>query len=223
MKQIQSYTYTIPAFGSRQIPAANDNFLVQAATGPVTVRGDTFGTLPRLVAGQGLKLVPFNRLELIDTSGAPNTVTILLSPAEFVNQVFSGSVAIVGALALDVATLNTLNRPELPNGSFASLTTFVANTPLTIFTPAANVNGAIVWMAEAGDSTAGTISFLAKASPPTTIIDGDVIAAGMDIATNRPVAKLVNPQRIAPGLGLYVISSTAGAVGSIKAARYTLL
>ena len=99
----------------------------------MTVRGDTFGTLPSLVAGQGLKSVPFNRLELVDTSGAPNTVSILLTPAEFINQVFSGSVAVVGPVAIDAAslaalesidlntaTLNTLTRPTLPGANWVN-------------------------------------------------------------------------------------------------------
>ncbi len=228
MRQLQVYTYTIPALGSVQIPAPNDNFIVQASTGTVSVRGDTFGTLPNLVAGQGLKMVPFSRLELIDTSGAPNTVTILITPAEFVNQVFSGSVAIVGSLALDTATINGLVRPPLPTNTWSDSSTLVNNTPLTIFNAAANLNGAILWAAGSTDiaSSNQRQTFVAKATAPASVFDGDVIVmsdvcqAAVDNALN---CRLYNPQRIAAGLGLYFISSVNGVAGYGRHARYTLL
>lgn len=225
MKQIQSYTYTIPANGSVQIPAPNDNFIVQSATGPVTVRGDTFGTLPELVAGQGLKMVPFNRLELLDVSGAPNTVTVLLSPAEFLNQVFSGSVAIT---SLAQSIINSLVRPELPGANWNSNATVAANTPLTVFEPGANTNGAIIWQAEAWDSAAGSWSqtFIAKGSAPATVVDGEIVAQSIfQIAATANVyaIKTEEPRRIAAGLGLYFISSTAGAAGALRNCRFTLL
>lgn len=229
MRQLQTYSYTIPAFGSLPIPAANDNFIILAATGTVTVRGDTFGTLANLVAGQGLKMVPFNRLELIDTSGAPNTVTILLTPAEFVNQVFSGSVSVVGDLGLNAATLASLTRPTLPTGSWNSTATMVANTPLTIFTAAANVNGAILLNAESVDvvSSNQMQAFVAKATAPATVFDGEVITstgfANSTVGNVEARCKLTMEARIAPGLGLFFISSVAGVVGLGRHARYVLL
>lgn len=228
MKQIQSYTYTIPANGAVQIPAPNDNFIVQAATGPVTVRGDTFGTLPSLVAGQGLKAVPFNRLELKDESGAPNTVTLLMSPAEFVNQVFSGSVVIVGAQSLDLATILALGRPELPTNTWQSIAASVGGVPQVVWTPAANTGGAIVWIASAceGNATLVHMALLAKASAPTTLNDGEMIAASTiqeSGASVHAVMRLERPQRVAPGLGLYYYPSANGPANYPRFVRYTLL
>ncbi len=228
MKQIQSYTYTIPANGSVQIPAPNDNFIVQAATGPVTVRGDTFGTLPSLVAGQGLKAVPFNRLELKDESGAPNTVTLLISPAEFVNQVFSGSVVIVGAQSLDLATILALGRPELPTNNWGSIAASAAGVPQTVFLPAANTNGAIVWAASASEANAALIhsAFIAKASAPATVVDGEVIAASVVTAVGANMHSTIflpTPQRIAAGLGLYYFPTANGAANYPRHVRYSLL
>lgn len=228
MKQLQVYTYTLPALGSVQIPAPNDNFIVLASTGPVSVRGDTFGKMPSLVAGQGLKMVPFNRLELIDESGAPNTVTILLAPVEFVNQVFSGSVNIVGALALDAATMNGVQRPELPTNNWNSLAAAAAGVPLTVFAPGANPNGAIVWAASATEVNAALIhmTFLAKASAPAGLVDGDVIASSVVAAIGANMHSniyLPAPQRIAAGLGLYYYPSANGAANYPRHVRYTLL
>lgn len=228
MKELQQYTYTIPANGSVQIPASNDNFIIQASTGPLAVRGDTFGRLRGMVAGQGLKMVPFERLELFDESGAPNTVTLLMTPAEFVNQTFSGSVTIVGAQSLDSATILALGRPEEAAAAWNSNATMVANTPIQIFAPGANVNGAIVWAAEASDVSASNVqqSFIAKASAPTSPYDGQIIALsqigalGANIANN---CKLDRPVRLLPGRGLYFISGFAGLAGFGRHASYSLL
>ncbi|AOS79218.1 hypothetical protein Q5W_09705 [Hydrogenophaga sp. PBC] len=221
MKQIQSYTYTLLAGASVQIPAPNDNFIIVASTGPVTVRGDTFGTMPSLVAGQGLKSVAFSRLELKNELGAPNTVTLLMSPAEFVNQVFSGSVQITGG---EVSTVPPLTETAWSQGGAVA-----AVTPLTIFTPAQNPNGAIVWSAEACDATASpTIvqTFLAKNAPPTGVGDGDVVVQSLfSQSATAQIANISMPnaRRVAPGLGLYFISSTAGGSAWFRSCRYTLL
>lgn len=232
MKQIQSYTYTIPANGSVQIPATNDNFIVQAATGPVTVRGDTFGTLPSLVAGQGLKAVPFSRLELKDESGAPNQVTLLLSPAEFVNQVFSGSVAIVGGVLTDTqlrAQAVGVRTAEAPTGDWKQSGGIASNTPQQIVAPGANVNGLVLLAAGGYDYIAGVngFTFLAKATPPAGIIDGEILLMSQitayDGAGTFKGCVLPTPQFIAAGLGLYFVASYATNGGSARHARYRLL
>lgn len=219
MKQLETYTYTIPAGGSIQIPAPNDNFYVNASTGPLSVRGDTFGRLRGLVAGQGLKGVPFNRLELIDESGAPNTVTILLTPAEFVNQVFSGSVSIIGGVLTD-AQLRASRVPvraELPYS--ISTTVSMVSGAATLLTPAQNTNGFVIANLEAaGTATAGVGNgtFLAKTSAPTTLTDGDLLGlAGLYQAgaTNTIIGKVQNVV-VPAGKGIYwygVAGATYGA------------
>lgn len=229
MKELQQYTYTIPAGGSVQIPATNDNFYVQASTGPVAVRGNTFGRLRGMVAGMGLKGVPFDRLEMFDESGAPNTVSLMMTPAEFVNNTFSGSVVVVGPQSLDAATINALVRPEQATGNWNSAAVLAASTPLTVFAPGANVNGAVIWAAEAQDNVAAACvqCFIAKASAPASVIDGEIIASSIYTVsaggTNVPGIRMATPQRIAPGLGLYFISSLAGGATNLRHARFSLL
>lgn len=215
MKQLQQYTYTIPAGGAVMIPATNDNFIVQASTGPLSIRGDTFGTLRGLVAGQGLKAVPFGRLELVDESGAPNTVQLLMTPAEFVNQVFSGSVNVVGALSLDTATMATLRQPLQPTGTANLTAALVANTAQQIVAPGSNPNGLIVlqggfFMLNSGAGIYGNI--LAKASAPASITDGEIVVPGLPFPNGANLscnAELKVPQYVAAGLGLYVIAQQA--------------
>ncbi|MCM3565925.1 hypothetical protein [Hydrogenophaga intermedia] len=232
MKQLQQYTYTIPANGSVQIPATNDNFIIQESTGPLTVRGDTFGTFKGLVAGQGLKAVPFQRLELFDESGAPNTVKLLMTPAEFVNQTFSGSVVIISGALTDAqlrASPVLVRADQLPTGNWRDTSTVAVNTPITIFNAAANVNGAIIHHMEASDvvATAGNQVFIAKATAPANISDGEVIAQTFTTANNGGTANLSirreNPVRIEAGLGFFFISGFNGTAGYLRNCRYTLL
>lgn len=229
MKQLESYTYTVPANGSVQIPAPNDNFYVMAATGPLSVRGDTFGRLRGMVAGQGLKGVEFNRLELIDESGAPNTVTILLTPAEFVNQVFSGSVAVVGSIPLTAATIADLKTPLAPNGFLSATGALAANTPVTLVTPAANVNGVVLLYANCNDLNATVIdmTFLHKASAPTSIYDGTPLVASDIVAmtgTSYAMAgRLETPAFVPAGQGVYFIAGSATSALNRRHARWRVL
>lgn len=144
-----------------------------------------------------------------------------------------GDTAVVSSVPLELtaAMLQQLTRPLLPGGSWASGATMAANTPLTIFTPAANVNGAIIHSMEAMDSftVSGFQSFIAKASAPTSPVDGQIIAQTVAMvrsdaggATFHGVVREV-PTQIAAGLGFYFISISAGAASQLRNCRYTLL
>lgn len=133
----------------------------------------------------------------------------------------NGSVGITGPVEV---------RPELATASWASTATFAANTAVTIFTPAANVNGAIILAAYANDaaSTNPNIALIARSSAPASITDSDVLCqsltdgfnTGSNVSANL---RLQEPVRIASGLGLYIISSVAGTAGMLKSARWRML
>lgn len=230
MKELQQYTYTIPANGSVQIPAANDNFIIQASTGPLAVRGNTFGRMRGLVAGQGFKQVPFDRLELFDESGAPNTVTLLMSPAEFVNQVFSGSVVIVGALALDAATIAALTQASY-GASFDSVAALAATSVEAVFLAAANVNGAVIKAASWSGQNAGTpvtsSGLIAHTAAPAAFTSGDVlmqlkndaVQGGGAIAYSGSLDREIF---VPAGKGVWFWNQTLEAVGA-RRVLYTLL
>lgn len=144
-----------------------------------------------------------------------------------------GDTAIVSSVPLELTAANllTLTRPLLPGASWADGSAPAENTPLTVFTPAANVNGAIIHCMEACDSAAATMLqvFIAKNSAPIGPFDGAVLAqtsvtarsdgAGVNFVQMRREV----PTRIAAGLGLYFLSSVAGAVSQARSCRYTLL
>ena len=137
---------------------------------------------------------------------------------------------IVGTVPVDLvaADVDAIRRPELPTNAWNSSATMAAATPLTIFTPAANVNGAIIWTAESSDVSGSNNlqSFIAKNAPPANVYDGEIIALGKagPFAANVGVTvELAQPQRIAAGLGFYFISGFVGLAGFGRHARYTLL
>lgn len=112
--------------------------------------------------------------------------------------------------------------------SYKSNTAKAANTPDVIFSPAANVNGAILKAAQSHSSSASFTmpAFIAKNAAPTSNIDGDVLAVGTAGWNNgSAICTFVNINReikIPAGLGLYFI--TGGAEGnSHRSALYTLL
>jgi len=113
--------------------------------------------------------------------------------------------------------------------SFKSVAAMAANTPETIFTPAANVNGAIIhagnFSASAVNNTTGT-TFLAKAGAPANNTDGDVIitaSSGFSVSTTViTYGCLLQPIKIAAGKGLYAICTIAEAT-AFRSALYTFL
>jgi hypothetical protein len=143
----------------------------------------------------------------------------------------AGSVSIANqpTVVLQAADMALIRRPELPAANWRDTSTLVANTPLTVFNAAANPNGALIWSMEANDNNGAAASlqvFIAKATAPVSVSDGEVIAqskpcnlgASYDWAICRE-----QPTRIAGGLGLYFIGAAAGTAGRLRNCRYTLL
>lgn len=173
----------------------------------------------------------FDRVRLVsDTTQAVQFVTRLGNVVLY-DAAPVGDTAIVSSvpLPLDAATLLTMGRPQMPEAHWKDTSTLVANTPLTVFAPGANVNGALIWSAQGYENftSAQNLVFIAKASAPANVADGEVIAQaimrGVIAGTECMAVELLNPTRIAAGLGLYLIASSAGAAGRLRNARYTLL
>lgn len=216
-----------------------DFFRLLVATDPVTVRyyrqGVEIAEAPEVVKGyaERFRIASFDRVQVQSATAQTLQIAIRLGNDVYNDLPPVGDTAIVSSvpLALDAPTLAALelqHRLPLSTGSWASTTTFVANTPLQIIAPGANVNGAIVQRAMAWDLYASqqNITLLAKASAPANITDGEVIAQSYlhGVFTNDlHVMNLDVPIRIAAGLGLYVISSFAGTANRLKSARYILL
>ena len=226
LQGLQIYTYTLAPNASVQIPAQNQNFFILSATGTLGVWGDTFGHFDGLTYGQGLNNVPFNRLILSDQSGASNTIKILLSPGQFTNQILQSIVSINSAQVLQ------LIRPEQSSGNYKSASAIAANTPDVIFTPAANVNGALIlsanFLTNCTASTFAMPSMIAKNAAPGSVIDGEVVLCASNVSLNGAAnfyegGSLTQEVFIPAGLGLYFITAQAVAANALRACRFKLL
>jgi hypothetical protein len=216
MLSFKPYDFALPAGGSQTILAIGSYFRIQSSSGAVSVTVDGIGTLPSLLAGQGFKGVKYQRLLLTDVSGALNVGTILTASDEFIDN------RTYGVNSLDAATILSIQKPLAETGNYASGAATVANTPVTLFTPGSNANGAILLSASAQwENNGGNIltlqSFLAKSSAPATPFDGSVCLATQYVGyvgSGNSWGNSVLPKElfIAAGLGLYFISDTATAV-----------
>lgn len=170
----------------------------------------------------------FDRVE-IDTLGA-DTVTIGIGNGQARYNRSQGNVAIQNIPHVIVDTLPKVILDGLTYGlSYKSNTVILANAPDTIFTPAANINGAIIHSAQFwSNSTAAhtTPSIIAKASAPASVIDGDVILScdnSAIMASNfSNGGRLIQPVKIAAGKGLYFITAANETV-TLRNVLYTLL
>ncbi|MGE0350385.1 hypothetical protein [Hydrogenophaga sp.] len=216
-----------------------DFFRLMEATDPVTVQwyknGAEVAEAPGVKEGyaETFGLGTFDRIAITSATTQAIQFVVRLGNRVLYDTPPVGDTSIVSSvpLALDAATLLALSlqhRPGLPGASWSSVATIAANTPLTIFAAGANPNGAIIWSMEADDASAGAMyqSFIAKATAPANVADGEVLAhSRLAIASTTNVFSLRRevPTRIAPGLGLFFISSSAGTASQLRNCRYSLL
>lgn len=184
---------------------------------------------PLFVSAGFIANVPFTQILIENTAQAGKRLRIFYGVDIDFQAGINASIAISGAVQVN----NTLDQkiPMYESGidygaSFKSSTLLAANTPETIFTPAANVNGAIVWTASAFSLSGGVThaAFVAKNSAPATTIDGDVLSEHVAfVNTNHYACKISRAIKIGPGKGLYYIPGYAETTTAIRMALYTLL
>lgn len=163
--------------------------------------------------------VPFANVRIVNSAQAGKVLRIIYGvDVDFVPSL-NGQIAISG-------TVNAINYGAAYASSYDSTTAMAANTPDTVFTPAANTNGAIVWAANAATGGAASVlgAYIAKSSAPANVLDGDVIhiEASQGAAYNTPIP-MPNPVLIAAGKGLYWITNTAEAGTMLRHVLYSLL
>lgn len=187
---------------------------------PITVQPGAIFKIPftqlliENYAQPGKKLRIVYGIDLDFQPGATSNVNVAAVPTPLSSSVLIGAAQI----------LAVSDKGYAYGASYTSLALLAANTPDAIFTPAANVNGAIVWDAKliASYAAAAVGVILAKAAAPANIGDGSVLAAcyvNTNIVQPVPLGRSVF---LAAGLGLYRISNAAETF-ALAAARYTLL
>ncbi len=211
--------------------------LIDATTPVDVVLSDAFGAqrgvMRQAEASFNLKNTEFSTVQL--TSAAAQMVRFAYGTGEAGTRRSAGSVNIanVPTVALQAGDMSTLRRPESYTGVYTSSVMLAANTPEVVFSPAANVNGAIVYAAQSVNyATLGNMeSYLAKASAPANIIDGVPIVVSQANVINSSNTNVISYTKldrdvfVPPGLGLYFIASAAmsSAAGSVRFCRYRLL
>ena len=91
MRTAKIYDFTLTALGAFQIPAEGSYYRIQTASSTVEVTRDGGAGL-QLLPGQGERGVEFKRLTIRDKSGSPQTGTILIADANFVDDRIIGPV-----------------------------------------------------------------------------------------------------------------------------------
>lgn len=175
--------------------------------------------------------IPFTQV-LIENSAQPGKKIRIAYGIDIDFQ--PGSVA---QIAVTNAGGYTAVRPEQQTGFYNTSVAMVANTPETVFTPASNVNGAIILSAgclQVIASAPSTAYLITKSSAPVSINDGSILFHPSGLSINGAgtygisSGNLPSPQYVAPGQGLYWISQDAllGASASNpvnRSVRYKLL
>lgn len=229
------YTFTP---GQRlSIAGAGDFFRILGTTSPVDVefyfQGREIAERLEVEAGfaESFRTIEFDRVDI--TSPLAQTVQFETARGSEIRY-DRGAATISGSVDLNAATLAALEqinvRPEAATGFYNTAGALAANTADTIFTAAANMNGAILLTASAYDQNSqylSVFSFIAKASAPASNTDGqsllDIVPKAHRTSDCSASGELNEAQFIPAGMGLYFIGNYATGVGHKRTARYKLL
>lgn len=174
----------------------------------------------------------FDRISI--TSSAAQTISFFITKGEGDYDRFVGNVSLLGAVSLDATALAAiLNRNQgfTYGAAFRSTANVAANTAETVFTAAANVNGAIIHsiqMIALNGSGAHQPTFLAKSTAPANVSDGEPILSPDFLQQISGIvtagASLKNAVKVPAGKGLFYINSAAESAGySSRSVLYTFL
>jgi len=152
------YTFTLTAGQTYNLLVQGEYFKLTSTTGAVDVLAD-FGRLEGMLTGQGLEKTPFNKLTFVNTSGASNTIKVLIGDENFIDA-FTGNMTIV---ANKVPT----------SGSFANVQKTVTNASTQLL--AGNANRQYLLIQNRDPSGSIYINFGAGAA---TVANGIMITAG---------------------------------------------
>jgi|GEM_PF-2742275 len=163
----------------------------------------------------------FKKLKCSWAAQPGKKVRIMYSTGERVIPALTGTLNVTGTVA-------TLEDGMSYGSSYKSSTSQAANAPDTVFSPGANVNGAIIHSANFVSYTISLNAFsslIAKSSAPVSNIDGDVILStdsyAVSTSNNYGLASLKKPIFIPAGKGLYYIS-TGAETAALRNVLYTL-
>lgn len=124
--------------------------------------------------------------------------------------------------------LRVTERGITYGATWGDTTPHAVNTARTVIAAAINVNGVIIWgfdMNTGNTTAAPTAALIAKATPPTTVIDGEVLCSPIGTAlgaSNCAYLRIDRPMFIAAGKGIFTITGQAESIAD-RSMRYTIL
>ena len=187
-----------------------------------------FNEVKGVLAGFGFRLAEDSRgQEFIFNSSVAQTVKIFVGDDEAIYNRLSGTVTINGGSLTGInSTVKTVNDGAAPGSYYANNTVLAANSPVAVFLPAANVNGAVIYDARFYSASGGFTlpALIAKNGAPASNIDGNVLLMADAVAnttTRELCASLKNTIQIPAGLGLYFFSQVLETNGH-RSVAYTL-
>lgn len=245
MRRTQLFYYDVDLTNARSIGAgtmlilnlAGNSFYIDQdtnAVGYATVhfQDTNLGISPApIYVGPGfIANIPFTQLLIENIAQAGKRLRIFYGVDVDFQAGVNAQVSINGTLNA-VLTQASLTPHIEYAASYKSITNMAANTPDTIFTPAANANGAIVWRGEFSHRplvNEPVAVFVSKNAAPANVIDGDVICCvdnvGLLSAMYMGCGKIETPIKIAAGKGLYYICTNGdGGTAALRSCLYTLL
>lgn len=246
---MQSYSQSIPAQGYIVWDVPGKYFVLIGCTNAVDVtffkqgKQLDLGKVTQILAGMEATLgdvrdtePAFDRVRIDGT--VADVVTIGIGNGQVRYNRSQGNVSITSMPAVPWSGVPQVSisgvASFIPYGfnygaTYKSVTALAANSADTVFTAGSNPNGAILWRAEFLQyfaSAVGVGAFVAKATAPTTVIDGDVILgpSGGGAVSTSPLlfGKLEEAVKIPAGKGLFFISNTLENTAA-RNALYTLL
>lgn len=232
MRPSKVYPFSVPAFGSVNLPVTGDFFKIKSATGSMTVIGNTFGALANLLPGQGLRDTEFGSLVLVDETGAINNGYLLVSDSTFVDDRVTGEVSIIdggkarsyasqaffanvfcGAVAAQLSHCQLWNPPGsgknliveqyyVSSGSASAIGIGLYNAQLS--TAAGNP------LSKNNGVGAGVASQWSQ-NNAAALASGSAAQVYVNAAQTSPLIKFTEPLIVKPGNGIFAVNQTANA------------
>jgi hypothetical protein len=236
---LRNYKLSIPNGAQETFPILGDTIRLLSATVPISFVSEDGMLGFTLTTGDEALFdeATFFRFRIFHTDPAPQNIEIAIGNGGRIgSSKVNGIVTLAAAVALDAPTLaalesiNTHSDGQAYGLSFKASSALAANTAETVFTPAANANGAILHSAQLYSFHASLLTgccLLAKTTAPASIVDGDSIlspdSGSIFTGAVNQSASLKNPVRIPAGKGLYFISAVLEGAGGSRGALYTFL
>jgi hypothetical protein len=217
----QVYDFTLGAGETQTLLCDGSYYKILSATGALNVRRSNGSLLPGLMPGQGERDQDFHALTITDASGAPNAGKIVVADRTFIDDRLTIPAGQSIAVNNQVQLATSAFAPA-PNSWYDATGSFVANTPVQVIAPAANVNGIVVLAAAilTGANQAANpshVALLAKAAAPANVTDGNTLLIGSNAgyevqsgtAATTVGGQMAQAVTIAAGLGLYFVCDSA--------------